>query len=153
MVAENGTVKVTKDDSFPAIYKETAVEIREDGSTHVMTNRDEGLRIKAARAGDAANDLAGSAVDKAINAVKSKAKEFYNSGVFEPGYAAARKDSADIARLGPLVTRLATEFEGMETIVCEHSHPEQVQLLTGYKKLLEEQINVINSRTQFVKRL
>lgn len=153
MLAENKIVKVTKDDSTPATYKETAVVVTKDGSTHVMTNEDQGLKIKAARAGDAVNDFAGSVVDKAINAVKSKAKEFYNSGVFEPGYASARKDSADIARLGSLVTRLATEFEGMETIVCEHSYPEQVQLLTGYKKLLEEQINVINSRTQFVKRL
>jgi hypothetical protein len=152
VLAENKTVKVTKDDSIPATYKETAVVIRED-STHIMPNEDEGLKIKMARAGDAVNDFACSAVDWALNVVKSRAKAFYNSGVFEPGYAAARKDATDIARLGPLVTRLTTEFEGMETIVCEHSYPEQVKLLTGYKKLLEEQINVINSRTQFVKRL
>ena len=153
MLAENKTVKVAKDDSIPATYKETAVVIREEDSTHIMTNEDEGLKIKMARAGDAVNDFAGSAVDRALNVVKSRAKALYNSGAFEPGYAAARKDAADIARLGPLVTRLTTEFEGMETIVCEHSYPEQVKLLTGYKKLLEEQINVINSRIQFVKRL
>jgi hypothetical protein len=38
-------------------------------------------------------------------------------------------------------------------MVCDHSYPEQVKILTGYKKLLEEQINVIDSRINFVKRL
>jgi len=146
-------VKVTKDDSTSAISGETAVVIREEGSHQVIANEDEGLEIKAARAGDAVNDFAGAAVDQAINVVKSKTKEFYNSGVFDPGFAAARKDSAEIARLGPLVTHLATEFECMETMVCGHTYPEQVQLLTGFKKLLEEQINVINSRRRLVNRL
>ena len=153
MLAENKIVKVTKDDSTPETFKETAVEMSDKGSIHIMTSEDEGLKIKAARASDALNDFAGSAVDRAINVIKSKAKEFHDSGVFDPGYAAARKDSADIARLGPLVTHLASEFEGMEKVISEHSYPEQVQLLIGYKKLLEEQINVIDSRRQFVKRL
>ncbi len=152
VTTENKIVKVTEDDLAPITYKETSVVVRDEGS-QIMMNDEEGLKIKAARAGDALNDLASSAVDKAINAVKSKAKDFYHSGVFEPGYAAERKDSADISRLGPLVTSLATEFESMETIVSEQSYPEQVRLLTGYKKLLEEQINVIDARAHFVKRL
>jgi len=152
MSAENKIVKITKDDSTQATYKQTAVVVTEQGSTQTIMEN-EGLKTKAVRVGDAVTDLTVSAVDRAINAVKSKAKEFYHSGVFEPGYAAERKDSADIARLGPLVTRLATEFENMETIVSEQSYPEQVQLLTGYKKLLVEQINVIDTRAHFVKRL
>lgn len=153
MSAENKIVKVTEDQLAPITYEGTSVVVKEEGSTQVMTSEDKGLRIKAAHAGYAITDLTVSAVNQAIHSVKSKAREFYAAGAFQPGYAAERKDSADIARLGPLVTHLATEFEAMETIVCEHSYPEQVQLLTGYKKLLEEQINVIDSRAHFVKRL
>ena len=151
MTTENKIVKVTESDLAPTTYKETSIVVGDENSTNVNTN--EGLKVKAARTGDAMNDLAGSAVDKAINAVKSKVKAFYGSGVLNPGYAAERKDSADIGKLGPLVTGLATEFERMETIVSDHSYSEQVQILTGYKKLLEEQINVIDSKTHFATRL
>jgi hypothetical protein len=149
---ENKTVKIANDDSI-AISKTTAVEVIKDDSTCIMTNEDEGLKIKAARAGDSVTDLVDSTLDRMVNAVQSRAKELYKSGALEPGYAAARKDSADIARLGSRVTGLAIEFEDAITMVCDHSYPEQVKILTGYKKLLEEQINVIDSRIHFVKRL
>ena len=153
MSEENEIIKVTKDEVTPISYEETSVVVSDEGSTQIMTNEDEELNVKAARAGNAVNDLAISTVHKAVNAAKSKAKALYDSGAFHPGYAAERRDSADIARLGPLVTDLATEFERMDTIVSEQSYPEQVRLLIGYKKLLEEQINVIESRVQFAKRL
>lgn len=124
--SENKIVKAADDDLAPMTYKETSVVVRDEGSTQVITSEDEELKVKAARAGNAVNDLAISTVYKVINAAKSKAKAVYDSGVFEPGYATERKDSADIARLGPLVAGLATEFERMETIVSEQSYPEQV---------------------------
>jgi hypothetical protein len=39
------------------------------------------------------------------------------------------------------------------TQIGKQPYDEQVKLLTGYKKLLEEQINVINSRIDWSKRL
>jgi hypothetical protein len=143
-------VKITENDSTE-VYQETEVEMRQDGSTHIMTNED--LKVKALRAGDAVTDLVDSSLDKAIEAVKSKANELVKSGALEPGYAAERKDSADIGRLGPLVTGLVTVFEDTITMVRNHPYDEQVEILTGYKKLLEEQINVIDSRKHFVKRV
>jgi hypothetical protein len=152
MSEQDKTVKVTKDDST-IVYKETAVDVKEDTSTHVMINKDEDLRTKAERASDAVTDLIDSSIDRAANAVRSKVNELRKSGAFEPGYFAARKDSADIGRLGPLVTGLATAFEDTITMVRQHPYDEQEKILTGYKKLMEEQINVINSRIQFVKRI
>lgn len=145
MSIANKELEITEDESIPTH--------REDASTSIMTKKDEGLKIKAVRVGNSVGDLVDSTLDRSINAVKSKAKELYNSEVLKPGYAAARKDSADIARLGPQVTNLAIEFEDADTMICNHSYPEQVQILTGYKKLLEEQINVIDSRIHFVKRV
>ena len=130
-------VKVTKDD-FTTTYSESAVEMREEGSTHLMTNEKEDLKVKAVRAGDAVTDLVDSALDKAIDKVKTRTDELLKSGALEPGYAAARKDAADIGRLGSLVTGLATSFEDTITVIRNHPYEEQVQLLSGYKKLIEE---------------
>jgi hypothetical protein len=145
---EKKVVKVVKDGST-ATYKETDVK----GSTHIMTNDDEDLKIKALRAGDAVTDLVDSAIDKAADTVKTRATDLIKSGTLEPGYAAAKKDSADISRLGSLVTDLAVTFEDMMTVIRDHPYEEQVKLLTGYKKLIEEQINVIDSQIHFVKRV
>lgn len=63
------------------------------------------------------------------------------------------KSDDAIAQLGPMVTDLATVFEDTITIVRKQPYEEQVKILAGYKKPLEKQINVINSRIQFVKRV
>lgn len=148
MSEEKKVVRVTKDGSM-ATYKETEVK----GSTHIMTDDDEDLKIKALRAGDAVTDLVDSALDKAVDAVKTKANELVESGTLDPGYAAAKKDSADIGRLGSLVTDLAATFEDTMTVIRDHPYDEQVKLLTGYRKLIGEQISVIDSRIHFVKRV
>jgi hypothetical protein len=145
---EKKVVKVVRDGST-ATYKETEVK----GSTHIMTNDDEDLKIKALRAGDAVTDLVDSTLDKAADAIKTKANELIKSGALEPGYVAAKKDSEDIGRLGSLVTDLAATFEDTMTVIREHPYEEQVKLLTGYKKLIEEQISVIDSQIHFVKRV
>ena len=152
VATENKIVKVKEDDLSPETFEETSVVVRDrEGFTHIMKNEE--LKIKAARAGDMVNDFASSVIDRVTNIIKSKAKEFYNAQVFEPSNTAVRKDSADIAHLGPLVTPIAAAFEGMETIISEQSYIEQVRLLIGYKRLLEEQINVIDSRIHFAKRV
>lgn len=152
MSSKDKAVKVTHEDSV-VTYKETAVETSQDASTHIMTSENEELKVKALRAGDAVTDLVDSALDRAIDKVKTKTDELLKSGALDPGYAAAKKDATDIGRLGPMVTGLATKFEDTITMIRDHPYDEQVQLLTGYKKLLEEQINVIDSRFHFVKRM
>lgn len=151
-MSDEKVVKITKDGST-ATYRETAVEKSKDGSTHIMTNDNENLKTKALRAENAVADLVDSALDKATKTIKTKASELSKSGALESGYAVGRKDSADIGRLGPMVTDLAATFENTITMIRNHPYDEQVRLLTGYKKLLEEQINVIDSRIHFIKRV
>jgi len=153
-MSEDRTVRLTDEGSITKTYRETSLKVRKNGSTtHVMTNDGEDLKIKVARAEYAVTDLIDFALDKAAYTVKNKTSELLKSGAFEPGYAAAKKDSAIIGRLGHRVTDLAITFEGTITRIREHSYDEQVQLLKGYKKLLEEQVNIIDSRIDFVKRL
>jgi hypothetical protein len=65
-----------------------------------------------------------------------------------------KKDSRYIQALGENVEKVVTVFEDtMTEISNERDHDEQENLLIGYKKLLEEQINVINSKLKMVKRL
>jgi hypothetical protein len=66
-----------------------------------------------------------------------------------------RKDDIhDLQALGINVDILVTVFEEtMNQIETQYSYEEQEKLLSSYKKLLEEQINVIKTRSDMVKRL
>ena len=65
------------------------------------------------------------------------------------------KDAHDIQALGSkLLEKLTAEFENtMSEIENESDYRMQEKQLTAYKKLLEEQIDVIDSRLKLVKRL
>jgi len=66
-----------------------------------------------------------------------------------------RKDDVHhLQALGIDVDRLVTVFEEtMTQIETQYFYEEQEKLLTGYKKLLEEQVDVIKTRSDMVKRL
>jgi hypothetical protein len=118
-----------------------------------ITSREEDdLTIKARRANDAFLDLVTAAIDKAKTVASAKTKELMEKPL-DPRIIAATKDANDIGTLGGMVEGLARTFEDTITEVRKYPYSEQVDLLTGYKKLLEEQINVIDSRLHMVKRL
>jgi hypothetical protein len=65
----------------------------------------------------------------------------------------ARRDAQDIQALGTNVEKVITVFEETMTQIERQEYDEQANLLNGYKKLLEEQISVIKTRMDMVKRL
>lgn len=65
----------------------------------------------------------------------------------------ATSDARDIQLLGDDVEKLIGVFEDTMTEIHKEPYDEQERLLVGYKKLLEEQINVINARMNMAKRL
>ena len=81
-----------------------------------------------------------------------KAKEIATRDV-SPAAIAGRKDAHDITALGDSVEGLARTFESLMTEIRKQPYSEQVHLLTGYKKLLKEQISVVDSRIHMAKRL
>jgi hypothetical protein len=119
---------------------------------HVMTQEDEDLTIKVRNAGDAFYYLVLSAIEKAKTISSQKVKELVTKDI-SPAAFAAKKDAHDISTLGESVEGLARTFESLMTEMRKQPYSEQVHLLTGYKKLLKEQINVIDSRINMVKRL
>ena len=146
--------------------QETAIEpiVKENNNTitttvrpttdfHVTTQEEEDLTMKVRNAGDAFYYLVMSAIEKAKTISAQKVKELATGDIISPAAIAAKKDAQDIASLGGPVEGLARTFENLMTEIRKQSYSEQVNLLTGYKKLLKEQINVIDSRISMTERL
>ena len=111
---------------------------------------EESVSTKAKETGQALKELITTIGNKARVAVEGKTKELSEMNA---GDISAAQDSRDISVLGSQVEVLITAFEDTMTQIPKQPYDEQVKLLTGYKKLLEEQINVINSRIDWSKRL
>jgi hypothetical protein len=77
--------------------------------------------------------------------IRDKAEETFTVG--------AKKDARDIQALGSNVENVVKGFEDTMTEIKKRNYADEEKLLKGYKKLLEEQINLINARIQLVKRL
>jgi len=118
----------------------------------LMRDEETDLTVRVRDAGDVLYDSVVLSIDKAKRKSVEKAKEFA-TGDISPAAIAAKNDAQDIAALGDSVEGLARTFENLITEIRKRPYSEQVNLLTGYKKLLKEQINVIDSRINMAKRL
>ena len=134
----------------PAVIENTSITTT--ANFQLMTQEEEDLTIKVRRAADALYDLVVAAIEKAKRRSVEKAKEFLSKDI-NPTAIAAKKDAQDIAALGVSVEGLARTFESLMTEIRIQPYSEQVLLLTGYKKLLKEQISVIDSRIHMAERL
>ena len=87
-----------------------------------------------------------------ILSIGRKAQEFRDKAE-ETFTVGAKKDARDIQALGSNVENVVKGFEDTMTEIKKRNYADEEKLLKGYKKLLEEQINLINARIQLVKRL
>ena len=123
------------------------VETYEEQS--VTTPEEESVSEKAREAGRSLKDLIFSLGKKTKEVTEEKARELKAQSVDM----SATSDARDIRHLGDDVERLVTVFEDTMTEIRKETYDEQEKLLIGYKRLLEEQINVINARLDMAKRL
>ena len=64
------------------------------------------------------------------------------------------KDAADIQMLGSHIESIITIFEDtMDKIMTHPSYDEQHGMLVGFKKILKEEVNLIDARLNMAKRL
>src|SRR5215212_3615018 len=112
---------------------------------------EESLSMKAHRAEESVLDVVDAVGAKVGSFAKEKFGELDQS--LNPNHTSAVQDSRKIEALGPMVEELARVFEDMTTMIGKVPYEEQVNLLIGYKKLIEEQIKVIDSRIGMAKRL
>ena len=84
-------------------------------------------------------------ISKKAHEIKDKAEETFTVG--------AKRDARDIQALGSHVENITKGFEETMIEISKRNYDDQKKLLKGYKKLLGEQINLINARIELVKRL
>ncbi|HEY9399248.1 MAG TPA: hypothetical protein VIP29_05060 [Nitrososphaeraceae archaeon] len=84
-------------------------------------------------------------IGKKAQEIRDKAEETFTVG--------AKRDARDIQALGSYVENVVKGFEDTMTEIKKRNYADEEKLLKGYKKLLEEQINLIKARIQLVKRL
>jgi hypothetical protein len=112
----------------------------------------ETLSMKAHQAEESVLDVVDAVGVKVGSFAKEKFGELEKS--LNPSNISTVDDSRKINALGPvMVEDLARAFEDTTTMIRKVPYEEQVDLLIGYKKLLEEQIKVIDSRINMSKRL
>jgi len=109
---------------------------------------------KAKEVGQSLKEKVKSVGKKTISKTEEKTKQLKDKSTQTAGIG-AEKDAHDIRALGSTNVEKATTMfeETMDKINKEPDREEQKKQLTGYKKLLEEQINVIDSCLKMVKRL
>jgi hypothetical protein len=84
-------------------------------------------------------------LSKKAQEIREKAEETFTVG--------AKRDARDIQALGIYVESVTKGFEDTMMEIKKRNYADEEKLLKGYKKLLEEQINLINARIEMVKRL
>ena len=114
-------------------------------------DNEESLSMKAHRAEESVLDVIDTVGAKVGSFAKEKFGELDKS--LNPSHMSVVQDSRKIEALGPMVEELARVFEDTTTMIRKVPYEEQVNLLTGYKKLIEEQIKVVDSRIGMAKRL
>lgn len=111
----------------------------------------ESLSTKAHQAEESVLDVMDAVGVKVGSFAKEKFGELEKS--LDRNHMSALEDSHKIEALGPMVEDLARAFEDTTTIISNEPYEEQVKLLIGYKKLIEEQIKVVDSRIDMSERL
>jgi hypothetical protein len=113
------------------------------------SDEEESVSMKAREAGRSLKDLVYSLGRKTKQVTEETTRELKERSVD----ISASEDARDIQHLGGNVENLITVFEDTMTEIRKEPYDEQEKLLTGYRKLLEEQINVVNARMDMARRL
>lgn len=143
------TIKRNNNSNITTVSTGTAT----NNNISLIRDEERDITMKVRTAGDALYDSVVVSIDKAKNKSVEKAKKVITRDANPAAAIAAKKDAQDIAALGDSVEGLARTFENLMTEIRKKPYSEQVRLLTGYKKLLKEQISVIDSRINMAKRL
>jgi hypothetical protein len=107
---------------------------------------------KVREAGQSLTEMIKTLGGKAVTKTEEKTKELKDKSIEAINFD-AQKNTRDIQALGIHAEDLVLVYEKIMFEIEREDYKSQEKLLTGYKKLLEEQINVINSKLTLVKRL
>ena len=147
---EPATETSTPEETIVISPSNTAYKIHDQNSSVEQEDEeeDESISAKARETGQSFKGFIVTLGKKAMAITDEKTMETTNESM-DIG---AKRDSQSISTLGANVEKAITVFEDTITNIRKESYDEQAKILTGYKKLIEEQINVINARLSMVKK-
>ena len=148
---EPATETSTTEETIVISPSNTAYKIHDQNSSVEQEDEeeeDESISAKARETGQSFKGFIVTLGKKAMSITDEKTMETTNESM-DIG---AKRDSQSIQTLGANVEKAITVFEDTITNIRKESYDEQANILTGYKKLIEEQINVINARLSMVKK-
>ena len=145
---EPTTATSTNEDTIVISPSNTEYKIHDQKSSIEQEEEEESLSARAKEAGQSFKDFIVTMGKKAMSITEEKTTETKNESL-DIG---AKRDSQAIQTLGANVEKAITVFEDTITSLRKESYDEQAQILIGYKKLIQEQINVINARLSMVKK-
>jgi hypothetical protein len=124
----------------------------EEGTPESSTESDEQSSSKRAReTGLTLKELVNSIGKKSKDAAQQKSTQLKEAAKDDE---INSKDAADIQMLGSHIESIITIFEDtMDKIMAHPSYDEQHGMLVGFKKILEEEVNVIDAELSMAKRL
>lgn len=138
--------KIEYEESNRTEYSSTEERDKEDAEQSIVAT------AKAKEAGQSFIKMIKSLGKKAMTKAEEKTKELKNKSVEIVG-TGTQKDARDIQALGLHAENVVLVFEKIMAEIEREDYESQEKLLTGYKKLLEEQINVIDCKQSIAKRL
>ena len=147
---EPATETSTTEETIVISPSNTAYKIHDQNSSVEQEDEeeDESISAKARETGQSFKGFIVTLGKKAMAITDEKTMETTNESM-DIG---AKRDSQSISTLGANVEKAITVFEDTITEIRKEPYDEQANILTGYKKIIEEQINVINARLSMVKK-
>jgi hypothetical protein len=112
---------------------------------------DDTVSAKVDKSGKALKDLVVALANKTKATAKEKTEQLKQAANDERPL--ATRDASDIQKLGSLIDALTTKFEETMDDIRKYPPGEQEKLLIGYKKMLAEEMNVINADLAYAKRM
>jgi hypothetical protein len=108
---------------------------------------------KAKEAGQSFTEMIKSLGKKTMTKVEETSREIKDKSIETLGTDATQTDTEKIHALGIHAENVVLVYERIMFEIERENYETQEKLLIGYKKLLEEQINVIDSKLSLAKRL
>jgi len=161
---EDGELTTTKpvEEKEVVVVKPSKTEYKESNRTEYSTSAEEEDKqeageqslsaTKVKEAGQSFKEMIKSLGKKAMAKTEEKTKELKDKST-ETVHTGTQNDAKDIQALGIHAENVVLVFEKTMSEIGREDYETQEKLFASYKKLLEEQINVIDSKQSIAKRL
>ena len=156
------TAKKPAEERKVVIVKPSEVEYKEnnqiENSSAREQNKEKGegeqsaAAAKAKKAGQSFIEMIKSLGKKAVTKTEERTKELKDKSI-EATDIGTQTNARDIQALGIHADNVVLVYEKIMFEIAREDYKTQEKLLAGYKKLLEEQVNVIDSKLRIAKRL